>query len=309
MRYVRCYVPVVCVLLLVSVVRGYEVKIDEKAGRVSLSARVAEQAEYEVLKGAIEYMLVAEGGKTYETVFVTDCKAVELLDALKRIGAKPGGPAADGKPPRGASLRVFVEYADSGKRVRRSADEFVLLKKTGKSLEPGTWVFTGSRMTLDPETEKRVLEASLTKSLIGLHYMDSSPLIQNPRVEAKQENIYSANVKALPKAGTKVWLILELVPREVPKGVRRAHVFISGRVQGVGFRNFTRRNALQLKLTGWVMNLKDGRVEAVIEGPIEKVAKLLEKVKRGPRAARVDRIKVTDEPFEGAFETFEVRYR
>ncbi len=89
--------------------------------------------------------------------------------------------------------------------------------------------------------------------------------------------------------------------------MRRVHVFISGRVQGVGFRAFTRYQALALKLAGWVRNLPDGRVEAVVEGPPEKVAELLKAVGRGPSSARVDKIEATDEPHKKEFETFEVR--
>ncbi len=90
--------------------------------------------------------------------------------------------------------------------------------------------------------------------------------------------------------------------------MRRAHVFISGRVQGVGFRAFTRYQALPLGLTGWVKNLRDGRVEAIIEGPAEKVGALLLKLRTGPASARVERLQVEDEPYQGQFKTFEVRF-
>ena len=284
------------------------VKVDEKAGTVSLPATVADQGQYDVLKGAIEYLLVAKGGKTYETVFVTDCTAGELLDALKKLGAKEGEPAGDGRPPTGMPVRIFAEYTSDGKPVRRAADEFVALIRTGEPLKPALWTVTGSRETFDPATEKRTLEAAVTGSLIGLHYTDRSPLIQNPRAEAKDENIYAANVKVLPTAGTVVRLVIERSAVEVPAGTRRVHVFLTGRVQGVGFRNFTEGHARRLGLTGWVMNLRDGRVEAVVEGPTAGVAELLEKIKRGPRYARVDKMDVKDEKPTGEFETFSVRY-
>jgi len=89
--------------------------------------------------------------------------------------------------------------------------------------------------------------------------------------------------------------------------MRRVHVFISGRVQGVGFRAFTQRGARALKVAGWVRNRRDGRVEAVFEGPPEQVARLLAKVAVGPGPARVDDVKVTDEPWRGEFETFDRR--
>jgi acylphosphatase len=62
----------------------------------------------------------------------------------------------------------------------------------------------------------------------------------------------------------------------------RLHAIISGRVQGVGFRAFTQRNAVILDLTGWVRNRWDGTVEVVAEGPRSRLEKLLHHLQRGP---------------------------
>src|SRR4051812_28039746 len=83
-------------------------------------------------------------------------------------------------------------------------------------------------------------------------------------------------------------------PTSAPS-IRRVHVFISGKVQGVGFRDFTKRRADELGVKGWVKNLPDYRVEAVMQGRSDAVEKLLESVRRGPPAARVDRVEVKDE--------------
>jgi acylphosphatase len=94
--------------------------------------------------------------------------------------------------------------------------------------------------------------------------------------------------------------------RPVPaQGLRRVHVFITGHVQGVGFRNFTQANAENLKLTGWVRNLSDGRVEAVVEGPPDAVAGLLKLLQRGPERAKVDQLDTTDQPPTGEFKSFQ----
>jgi acylphosphatase len=90
--------------------------------------------------------------------------------------------------------------------------------------------------------------------------------------------------------------------------IRRVHVFVSGRVQGVGFRAFTRYNAQALKLTGWVMNLRDGRVEAVIEGPPDRVDKLLAKIRTGPPRARVDDVEIGEDKHTGEFSTFSIAF-
>ena len=94
-------------------------------------------------------------------------------------------------------------------------------------------------------------------------------------------------------------------PTSAP-AVRRVHVFIRGRVQGVGFRNFTKERADELGVKGWVKNLLDGRVESVMQGKGDVVEKLLETVRRGPRSARVDGVEVKEEKIAGEFADFRV---
>ena len=83
------------------------------------------------------------------------------------------------------------------------------------------------------------------------------------------------------------------------------HVTIAGRVRRVGYRAWLHARASALGLLGWVRNRRDGTVEAVIHGPSETVARLLEDCRNGPRAARVEGIEhreTTDEPVTGDFE-------
>jgi acylphosphatase len=68
----------------------------------------------------------------------------------------------------------------------------------------------------------------------------------------------------------------------------RAHVYVSGQVQGVFFRDSTQEIAEQLGLTGWVKNLPDGRVEALFEGPSERVREMIRWCEQGPPHAKVD---------------------
>jgi len=91
-------------------------------------------------------------------------------------------------------------------------------------------------------------------------------------------------------------------------GNTRAHVIIHGRVQGVCFRIETQRAARQFGATGWVRNLPDGNVEAVMEGTAEAVAALLDWCSQGPRMAHVDKVDATREPYTGGFDTFKVTY-
>lgn len=85
----------------------------------------------------------------------------------------------------------------------------------------------------------------------------------------------------------------------------RIHAFVSGRVQGVGFRNFTTLKATALNLKGWVKNIEDGRVELVVEGRSSAVEKLLEAVRQGPSGAKVDKVDRNAESYTGEFKVFE----
>jgi acylphosphatase len=88
----------------------------------------------------------------------------------------------------------------------------------------------------------------------------------------------------------------------------RAHVWISGKVQGVFFRSETQDEARKRGVKGWVRNLPDGRVEAVFEGEENAVNELIEFCKRGPLGARVTGIKVVMENYIGEFKDFVIRY-
>ena len=87
----------------------------------------------------------------------------------------------------------------------------------------------------------------------------------------------------------------------------RLHVYISGFVQGVFFRAYTRSVALRLGVKGWVRNLRDGRVEAVFEGDREKVERLVQWCRRGPEGAMVKNVEIFEEPCQSDLTSFEVR--
>ena len=96
-------------------------------------------------------------------------------------------------------------------------------------------------------------------------------------------------------------------PRSESKIVR-AHIRVKGRVQGVGFRAHVEYRARQIGgLAGWVRNVGYDTVEAVAEGERGKVEQLIEEMKQGPRAARVDESKVEWETPTGEFDRFGVK--
>jgi acylphosphatase len=84
----------------------------------------------------------------------------------------------------------------------------------------------------------------------------------------------------------------------------RVRVFADGRVQGVAYRYFAERCAAALGITGWVRNLPDGRVEVLAEGRGERIELFLDKLREGPRLARVDGLDVVREAATGEFPDF-----
>ncbi|MCD6340503.1 MAG: acylphosphatase [Desulfurococcales archaeon] len=92
------------------------------------------------------------------------------------------------------------------------------------------------------------------------------------------------------------------------KKMVRAHLRIYGLVQGVFFRSTMKQVAYRLGVTGWVRNLPDGSVEAVVEGPEDRVRKIIEWAHRGPPLARVERVEVTWEEYKGEFKDFRIKY-
>jgi acylphosphatase len=86
------------------------------------------------------------------------------------------------------------------------------------------------------------------------------------------------------------------------------HLFIEGRVQGVFFRESTRREAQHLGLTGWVKNLPDGRVEVFAQGDGDALDRFVGWCHEGPSTARVVRVNVDDTEPNAALEGFRVRY-
>ena len=89
---------------------------------------------------------------------------------------------------------------------------------------------------------------------------------------------------------------------------QRVHLFITGKVQGVFFRQAMKVAAKKNHVVGWVKNLKDGRVEAMIEGEDLHVSNMVEWCHAGPANARVEDIEIRNEKYKGEFTKFEVLY-
>lgn len=85
------------------------------------------------------------------------------------------------------------------------------------------------------------------------------------------------------------------------------HVIISGRVQGVWFRQSTKQKAEQLGIKGWVRNKSDGTVEAVFEGETEAVSKMIDWCHQGPNLSKVKDVKTTRREVTEGLEDFSVK--
>lgn len=86
----------------------------------------------------------------------------------------------------------------------------------------------------------------------------------------------------------------------------KAHIFVSGFVQGVGYRHFVRKKARELGLTGWVRNLPDNRVEAVFAGSKEKINEIVALCKKGPFLSEVEDVEVLWEKEIEKFTSFDI---
>jgi len=89
---------------------------------------------------------------------------------------------------------------------------------------------------------------------------------------------------------------------------KRVHVYVSGRVQAVAYRAGTERMATRYRLTGWVRNLPDGRVEAVFEGDEQDVEAMTAWCRTGPPLASVDHVDIVEEPYEGRDAAFSIAH-
>ena len=290
----------------ISIAKEVKVSVEQKSIEVEGVASEELGKYAEQLQGAIEYFACAIGGKTYESLFVLDCNPTEFYNALIKIGLKPGSPFYEdesGKriPPKGDTVRLYIEWKNpEGKTMRFRAEDLVYNRKTKKPMQHIDWVFTGSRFMEDPATDEIVLQAELTKSIVATFHGDRSVILQNPLMEAIDESLYEANSKLLPKAGTKIKMIVDGSP------FVRFNVLISGKVQGVGFRDFTKQKADQMGVFGYVKNLPNGKVEAVLEGRESDLNGLMEKLRIGPESAKVEDVKVEKKEFTGKYKDFKI---
>jgi acylphosphatase len=88
--------------------------------------------------------------------------------------------------------------------------------------------------------------------------------------------------------------------------IKFAEILVTGKVQGVWFRDFVRKTANNLELSGWVKNNPDGSVSAVVEGEEDVINRLIDKIKIGSPLSKVENIKVNWRLFENKYNSFKI---
>ena len=288
-------------------------QIQEKEQKLVLKGKISEAlGEYdEHLKGAVEYLVCGRNGKEYESIIVVEATAKEIYEALEKLGVKTGTPPGydeekdEPTPPTGTEFLIYAEWKDGDETKKVRAEELVFNIKTQKTMSHVTWIYSGSRIVadLDSDDEDAMMpQAFMSNDLVALRRFDASALFQNPLPESEQENIYKKNDTLMPKSGTPVTLTIEV------NRTMQLYVLITGKVQGVGFRNFTQLNARQLGIKGYAKNLPNGKVEVVAEGDKAQLDALITLLEKGPRYARVDSLEIDENPFTGEYQAFDIRY-
>ena len=288
-------------------------QIMEKEKKIVLKGKISEAlGEYDShLKGAVEYLVCGHNGKEYESIVVVNATAKEIYEALEKLGVAIGTPPGydeekdEPTPPKGTAFNIYVEWKEDDKEKIVRAEELIFNVKTQKSMSNVTWIYSGSRVVADLDSDDEdamIPQAFMSNDLVALKRFDASALFQNPLPESEEENIYKKNDALLPKLGTPIILTIEVNQK------MQLFVLITGKVQGVGFRNFTQLNAKQLGINGYAKNLPNGKVEVVAEGNKAQLDALVALLKKGPRYARVDSLHVDERPFTGEYKTFGIRY-
>ena len=309
-RHISCFIALSFVWVAMSQgeetlqIMGNEQKI-VLAGEISKALGTYD----EHLQGAVEYLLCGPGGKEYESIIVLNSSAQEIHDAMLKLGVKRGTPPMYDEEKdemigaTGTRVLVFVEWESNGETKRVRGEDLLHNTQTQKPMQHVAWIFSGSREIpdLDSEAEEAMIpQAFIGNDIIALNYVDGSALFQSPI--PSEESPYKKNAEVLPPLGTAVKVTIEINQK------MQRYILISGKVQGVGFRHFTRQNATQLGVRGYAKNLPNGKVEVVAEGDKATLDEFVKILWKGPPASRVEDVKVEARPHSGEYTSFGVKY-
>ncbi|MFO0810123.1 MAG: YdjY domain-containing protein [Gemmataceae bacterium] len=190
----------------------------EFENRSDKSRRVRIDAEVCFREGPLELLLCRKRSKEHEAVVAADIDARDVHKALLAAGAKAGSPVKyvpKFVPPTGSPIKITIEYAIDGKTVTVPAREWVRNAKTKKTLD-SDWVFAGSLFYPNPEgQDKPPLYAANGGDIICVSNFDGAML--DLPIDSSKDNDdlqFEANTDRIPPLGTKVVVILEVVPEK-----------------------------------------------------------------------------------------------
>jgi len=197
-----------------------EVRLDKKNHRVSFAATVSFR------QGLIEYLLVNEKGKTYESLFKTTVQPRDIHLALLLIGLKEDAKANAGEPvppsaidagylqsapkPKGPPVRLTVSWTQDGKRKEVPAENWVLNLQTNNPMTTGPWTYNGSMV------EDGVFLADQELSIVAV-ITDPTALVNNPRKGYDNEDIWQVREKVVPPLDTPVEISITLADSTTTK--------------------------------------------------------------------------------------------
>lgn len=263
----------------------------------------------EHLKGAVEYLLCGPGGKEYESIIVVNRSAQEIHDAMLTLGVERGSPPMYDEEKEemigatGTGVLVLVEWETNGETKRVRGEDLLQDNRTQEPMKHVEWIFSGSREIpdLDSEDEDAMIpQAFVGNDIIALNYIDGSALFQCPI--PSEESPYKKNAETLPPLGTSVKVTIEV------NSQMQRYILISGKVQGVGFRYFTRQNAMKLGVHGYAKNLPNGKVEVIAEADKATLDEFVKILWKGPPASKVEAVKVEARPHSGEYTSFGIKY-
>lgn len=173
--------------------------------------QVRVECEMLAVNAPLEFFCCVKGSNDYEAMIRSEVKPSNLHMALLAIGLKPGQPLTYSEslkkwsPPQGPPLQIIMEYQKDGETVHEPAWKWMRDVHSKKPARPFTWVFTGSRMTPDGK-----YAADLTGYLISIVNFDLT-VIDVPELASSSNDLleWERNPDVTPKAGTKVWMVIE----------------------------------------------------------------------------------------------------
>jgi hypothetical protein len=195
--------------------------VDKEKRLVRIDAKIAPR-KLEYLKGAAYPIEVIacwphpRGKKAHETVVTVEALPSAVHQALVQFGLKPGTPVMgqSKQPPQGPECKLYLEIPEGGTTRRVSMDKTLMDDRTGKPFPKSvTWRFTGSVLSDDPATGKKVYGADMTGTLITIFPVTNQAVFQtNLTMEYEHLMHLETNRKLLPKEGTPVKLVIEVPP-------------------------------------------------------------------------------------------------